>query len=265
MTIALTGSTGKIGKSLLAAAGDLSIRALARKSFDFLDRATWSRSLEGAETLVLVSPVIANQEETFCAFIDAARAAGVKHVVKLSGAGADHASTRFAAQHRVVEGHLRESGLGWTLVRPTFFMENMLGIAPVIASGTYPAPTGQARMTQVAVADIAAVLLAVARDPAAHRSAIYTLTAPAALSGEEIARVLSEAVGHAVRYVDVPEEAFRENLLRAGLDAWTADGVIEGYRKVRAGEASEATSDITRVLGRPATDFATWAKTAFRK
>lgn len=201
----------------------------------------------------------ATSDEAECGLIDAARAAGVAHVIKLSGAGADDAMTRFAAKHRVVEGHLRASGLSWTIVRPTFFMENMLGIAAMIAAGTYPAPLANARMTQVAVADIASVLLAVAESPARHQNAVYTLTGPTADRGDEIASTLSAAAGHPVRFVDVPEDGFRANLLRAGLHEWTIDGVIEGYRKIRAGAAAEVTDDVRRVTGQSPIDFAAWA------
>jgi uncharacterized protein YbjT (DUF2867 family) len=116
----------------------------------------------------------------------------------------------------------------------TFFMENALGLGATIAAGTFPAPMADARIGQIATADIAAVMLAVAADTAAHRGATYALTGPAAYTGDEIAAALTEAAGHRVRYVDVPENASRQGLLDAGLDVWSADGLVEAYRVVRA-------------------------------
>jgi uncharacterized protein YbjT (DUF2867 family) len=281
MNIALTGPTGNVGAATITAAHErkLSIRALARNPmrlqvpaaetvlFDFADRGTYARALHGVDTLILISPTTQQQADTDGAVVAAARDAGVGHVIKLSGAGADEGATRFAAQHRAVERQISASGMAWTVVRPTFFMENLLGLATPIATGMYPAATANAPMGQVAVADIAAVLLAIAADPASHRSATYTPTGPAAYTGIEIATALSEAAGHHIRYVDIPEDALRQNLLSAGLDGWTADGLVEAYRVVRAGRAAPVTEDVRRLAGRNPIDFATWARahrSAFR-
>ncbi|WP_394828021.1 NAD(P)H-binding protein [Pendulispora albinea] len=265
MTIALTAPTGKVGTALLTQAQGLRlpIRPLARRGeipFDFTDPATYARALDGARTLVLVSPPLRDQDTRDVAVIDAAREAGVTHVVKLSGYRADEAMTRFAAQHRTGEERLRASSLAWTFVRPTFFMENNLALATSVTAGDYPAPLAGARITQVAVDDVAAVLLAVARAPEPHREAIYTLTAEAAHRGEDIARVLAEAAGHPVRYVDLSEDALRQDLHGAGHEPWNAEGILEAYRNVRAGGATMTTDDIRRVTGRAPIDFATWAR-----
>ena len=175
--------------------------------------------------------------------------------------GAEHGGNRFAEQHRAVERRLSSSGIPATIVRATFFMENILGLAAPIAAGTYPAPTADARMGQIAIADIAAVLWPSPPPPAAHRGATYTLTDPVAYTGDEIASAFAEATGHPVRYVDVPENAFRQRLLDAGLDTWTADGLIEAYRLVRAGATAATTDDVRRVTGRTPIDFASWART----
>jgi len=209
MNIAMTAATGKVGTAILAAAGarKLAIRALVREPsrlkgpasatarFDFADRATHAPALASVDTLILISPSTPEQVLQESAVIDAARAAGVRHVIRLSGAGAEHGGNRFSDQHRAVESHLRESGLHATILRATFFMENALGSAAPIAAGTYPAPLGNARLGQIAVADIAAAALAVAVASEAQR-ATYTLTGPAAYTGEEIASALSEASGH---------------------------------------------------------------------
>ena len=274
MNIAITAATGKVGSATLAAAQarNLPIRALVRDAarlsvpassiiaFDFADRATHARALEGVDTLVLISPSTPEQVQQVSAVIDSARAAGVGHVIKLSGTGAEQGGNRFAEQHRAIEQHLSASGMAATILRATFFMENALGIARAIASGIYPAPTADARMGQIAIADIAAVVLAVISEPAGHRGAIYTLTGPAAYTGEEMASAFSEATRRPVRYVDVPESAFRQSLLDAGLDGFTVAGLIEAYGLVRAGGTAATTDHVFRVTGRSPIDFAGWAR-----
>ena len=127
-------------------AARLRVRTSATVPFDFADRSTYARALDGVDTLILVAPSTPQQVETESAVVDAARAAGVAHVIRLSGAGAEHGGNRFAEQHRAVERRLSSSGIPATIVRATFFMENMLGLAAPIAAGTYPAPTADARM-----------------------------------------------------------------------------------------------------------------------
>jgi len=280
MNIAMTAATGKVGTAILAAAGarNLPIRALVREPsrlkgpasatarFDFADRATHAPALASVDTLILISPSTPEQVLQESAVIDAARAAGVRHVIRLSGAGAEHGGNRFSDQHRAVESHLRESGLHATILRATFFMENALGSAAPIAAGTYPAPLGNARLGQIAVADIAAAALAVAVASEAQR-ATYTLTGPAAYTGEEIASALSEAAGHPVRYFDVPEGAFRQNLVAAKLDPFTIEGLVEAFRLVRAGGSAAITEDVLRITGKKPLGFAEWAhaqRAAFR-
>src|SRR2546425_8818523 len=122
-TPALTAATGKVGTAVLTAARErnLPIRALVRNvarlrlpadaavPFDFADRSTYARALDGVDTLILVAPSTPQQVETESALVDAARAAGAGHVVRLSGAGAEHGGNRFAEQHRAVERHLISS------------------------------------------------------------------------------------------------------------------------------------------------------------
>jgi uncharacterized protein YbjT (DUF2867 family) len=276
MNIAVTAASGKVGTALLAAAQarNLRLRALVREPtrlgttvadvvrFDFADGSTHARALEGVDTLFIISPADAQQVERERAVIDAARASGVGHVVRLSGAGAgaEHAGNRFSDQHRALESYLASSGMATTILRATFFMENMLGIAAAIAAGSYPAPTADARMGQVAVADIVDVALAVLVDPAVHRGATYTLTGPAAYTGEELAAALSEAAGHRVRYVDVPEDAFRQRLAGAGLPPFMVDGLIDAYRLVRSGGTAAISDDVRRVTGKTPRDFGNWAR-----
>lgn len=265
MTIAITAATGKVGTALrsqFAAAGQ-SVRALARRGdvpFDFTDPSTYARALDGVRTLVLISPPQRDQDARDVAFVDAAKRAGVTHVVKLSGYRADDTQTRFAAQHRTVEAHVRASRLGFTFVRPTFFMENFFGLAAPIGAGTYPAPLANARMTHVAVADVAAVLLAAALAPAEHHDAIYAPTGPTVDSGEDIARALTEATGRAVRYVDLPESALRETMLAAGHDAWGVEGILEAFANVRAGNVAAVTGDVERATKRAPIAFSAWAR-----
>src|SRR4051794_23864665 len=113
MKIAITAASGKVGTAILSAAQErgwnirapvrdaarLRVAASASVAFDFADQRSYARALEGVEILMLISPSTARQVEQESAVVDAARSAGVGHVIRLSGAGAEHGGTRFADQH----------------------------------------------------------------------------------------------------------------------------------------------------------------------
>jgi uncharacterized protein YbjT (DUF2867 family) len=91
--------------------------------FDFLDRATWPAALAGCDFLFLLRPPpIGDMEATLNPFVDAAYAAGVRHIVFLSVAGAERKSW---VPHREVELHLERTGDAWTVLRPGFFAQNL--------------------------------------------------------------------------------------------------------------------------------------------
>jgi uncharacterized protein YbjT (DUF2867 family) len=273
-TIALTAPTGKVGSAVLEIAKErgLAVRALARNSkrfaiapaesvrFDFSDPTTFAPALRGIRTLILVAPSSPRQADEEIAVCDAALDEGVAHIVKLSVQGAEPGGITFANLHQKVERHLTARHAPATFLRPTFFMQNALGLAAAIANGTFPSAMGDAAIGQVDTLDIADVALTVASDPGPHAGKAYDLTGPAAYRGTEIAAILSEAIGQPVRYVDVPEDAFRASLLENGLDPWYAEGLVELYRIVRAGYTSAISTHVADVTGHPPRSFADFAR-----
>jgi uncharacterized protein YbjT (DUF2867 family) len=116
-----------------------------------------------------------------CALIDAAREARVQRYVKVSGIDASpEGPARIQRWHGEIERHLEGSGVPFTVLRPTFFMQNLLGLAPAIAGGVLPVPTGSARAGHIDARDIADVAATVLTTDG-HLGRRYTLTGPAAL------------------------------------------------------------------------------------
>lgn len=113
-------------------------------------------------------------------------------------------------------------------------------------------------MSIVDVRDIATVAVAALTEDG-HRGKTYDITGPQALSHAEMASQLAAAFGRPVSFVDVPEAAMREALLRFGIPEWQADGLIEDYAHYRRGEASAVSSAVEDVTGRPPRSFQDFA------
>lgn len=269
--IAITASTGKVGSAILAAARalDVPIRSLGRVGttpsthasvvpFDFDEPATHAPALAGVDVLILISPSDPRQARREIAVAEAAHAAGA-HVVKLSVFGSASRNTTLSSGHNDVEEHLTRAGIPATFLRPTFFMQNNLGLLDPIRNGVFPSALGAARIGQIDTADIAAAALVVAASPADHVGRAYDLTGSASYTGEELAGALGNAAGHTVRFIDVPDDDFRASLLAAGLDPWYADGLVDLYRAVRRGEFEALSNDVRALTGRAPRGFETWS------
>lgn len=266
--ILVTGSTGKVGQHLVAAlqAAGAPFRALARSEAsaralaargaavvrgDLADSASLQAALKGAEALFLLSaaPRFAPLE---IAALEAAQAAGLRKVVKLSaqGAGADAASP-LLRHHAQVERRLEASGLDFTILRPTFFQQNWTAFFSHGIKAGQPVYTnaGEGRMGWVDTRDIAAVA-AKALTEAGHEGLVYDLTGPESLSNAEAAAKLAQRLGREVPVVDVPDGAAFGAMQGLGMDRWYAYGMASLNQAVRRGASDFTTGTVDLVTGR---------------
>jgi uncharacterized protein YbjT (DUF2867 family) len=271
--IFVIGGTGTVGSGLLArlanAGGE--VRALAHSERsreaiaalgaeavdgDLADATALEAALQGADHLFLLSPPDPDQAAREKAAIDAAARAGVAHVVALSVSGADAASSSsFARWHGEIDDHLVASGLGYTILRPSGFMQvHLLPVPMVKSQGTWFGMTGDGTMAFIDADDIAAVA-AVALTQPGHAGAVYELTGPEALSMPQAAAQLSAVLGREVPYVDVPAEQYRASLVGVGLPDWLADALVALYQQTRAGHTATVTNFVEQVTGRPARSY----------
>jgi uncharacterized protein YbjT (DUF2867 family) len=227
---------------------------------DYEQPDTLDAAMKGCDQLFLLSPPTPRQPQQEQHVIDAARRAGVEHVVKQSvpWAGPD-APLVFSRWHGQVEQHLAQSGLAYTLLRPSSFMQNFLMSAQQVADqGILYGMTGEGRVAFIDTRDIAAVAAELLTSPG-HQGTSYTLTGPEALSAAEVAERLSAATGRQVRYVDVGADGFRQALAGAGMPGWLVDGVVEGNTMLAAGHGATVTDEVARLTGRPPRTFAQFA------
>ena len=230
-TLAVTGSTGTLGGLVareLAAAG-VSQRLLARTPsrapqlpgatavpFAYEDRASSIQALEGIETLLMISATEnANRLDQHRTFIDAARDAGVEHLVYTSFlAAAPDSVFTLGREHYVTEEYIKASGLSYTFLRDNFYIDFMPAI--VGEDGVIRGPAGDGRASVVARADVARVAATVLQNPAAHRNASYGMTGPEALSLTDVAAIIAAHRGTPVTYHNetIPEAYESRRALR---------------------------------------------------
>jgi uncharacterized protein YbjT (DUF2867 family) len=227
-------------------------------TFDFQDIGSFGGALDGVEKVFLLPPLILNQVELTNAFVDAAKRAGIRHVVKLSAIGPDEPRFTVGKWHAANEQHIRESGLRFTFLRPNSFMQNFITYFPPRDGAIY-LPWGNGTASFVDTRDVASVAAEVLTSDG-HEGKTYTLTGPAALGIADVARILAGAAGRDINYVDVPEAAARNGMLQAGIPKWQVDAIMELHAINKQNRWSDITSDVEKVTGKPATDFAQFAR-----
>lgn len=273
--IAIVGSTGNTGAALarLLHTRGVPFRALSRDPARA--RAALGEGVEivgvprpedlvaglrGAERVYAALGGTPQLLEVERAVIDAARAAGVRHLVKLSGVEVDPAPAQIQRIHAAAEAHLVASGLDWTILGANFFFQNLLAFAGAVRQGVLPMPTGAGRAAMVDVEDIAAVAAAALTEPG-HEGRRYRVNGPEALDHAEVAAILARVTGREVRFLDLPGPAWEASLVGAGLPDWLAAQLTDIYTRFFGQPGAAALSpDVERVLGRPGRTLAAWAE-----
>ena len=220
---------------------------------EYGDLAAARAALEGVRVLLMVSAAESEHRlEQHRTLIDAARLAGVEHVVYTSFLGAaPDATFTLARDHWATEEHLRRSGMTWTMLRDSFYLDFLPDLA---VDGVIAGPAGEGRVGAVARADVAraasAVLLDVVTGSSRHDGATYELTGPAALTLAEAAHTISEVTGTPTAYREESiEEAYAS---RTSYDApqWQLDAWVSTYTAIASGELAAVTDDVRRLTSR---------------
>lgn len=269
--ILVTGATGNTGSGLiptLLAAG-ARVRALVHHAAkgealrkqgaevvvaDLGEPATLDAALAGVDRIYLClfnGPEQANHGRNLIA---AARQAGRPHIVHHAASGSDH--SRIIRQVNEVEAALRASGLPWTILRPTFYLQNTMMAVPTVRShGAIYLPMKAGRMAMTDVRDIVDVAAKVLLE-GGHEGQTYTLTTPETFTLADFAETLGVRIGKPVQYVDVPISAARDSMVGMGMDPWIVDGYMELFETFADGWGDKTSGDVERVLGRPARSLA---------
>ncbi|WAS94892.1 SDR family oxidoreductase [Nannocystis punicea] len=279
--ILVTGATGNCGGATLRALvrGGVRARAMTREpgraqalaampgvevvAGDFDDPAALGRALAGIEAVLLLPPHAPAMEAWQGNLIAAARRAGARHVVHVSGICADPSEPSISlGGHGRGERELEASGLAWTHLRPNSFFQNTLfDAASIAAEGRFYGCVADVRFAKIDTRDVGEVA-AVCLTQSGHEGETYELSGPEALTYAELARTLSRVLGRPIEYVDMPSRTYVDSLRRAGLPEWLAEEffLIYGQGPLFAGGAARPSDVVERLTGRPARTYEQWAR-----
>jgi len=218
---------------------------------DFGDAASVRRALDGVDRVFLACANHPRQVEYETGVIDAAAAAGIARIVKLSTFAARLGSpVAFWDWQGRIEAHLRRSATPAVLLHANYYMANVLAAAgPVRSDAVLPAPAGTARIGMIDPRDVAAVAAAALTEDG-HDGRTHVITGPEAITYAEVADALAAATGRAVRFVDVPDAAAREQMVAAGVPDAVAATVVVLFGQLRAGAGELVTDTVRAVTGR---------------
>ena len=225
----LTGTTGyRVAKRLLKSgysftallrdvdkASDLKSKKVTLVKGDLSKPDSIKRAMEGIENAFLLPPNTENQFKLEKNFIDAAKEAGVKHLVKYSAIGADpNSPSTILKYHGQSEKYLKDSGLRYTLIRPNLFMQNFINFygQQIRKKKEIKLPLKNAKCGYVDVRDTARLIKKVLISNG-NKNKTYTITGPESLSCIEIAELFSEAMSKKINYVEIKPKEFKKDMI----------------------------------------------------
>lgn len=282
MKILVVGATGNSGGATVDALlenGNCKVRVAARDagkaaerfggnvevvSFDWEKPETYRAALDGVESCVIVMPVLPDIVTPGKAILDAAAGTeSVQHVIKMSGTLCGPESPLpIGKDHEVLDQYLMNlDGVGWTSVRPTLFMTNMLiyQLGAIEETGAFygaPEEDGKVKSAYVSVKDLGEVMATVALEGEKHYGQSYELTGPKALQDSEVATLLAGHLGKPVNYVGVPNEPYTKSLEDNPYIPDFLVGNLAGAEYAKTlGLTAPVTTYVKKVLGRDAETF----------
>jgi NAD(P)H dehydrogenase (quinone) len=281
--IFLMGTTGQTGRLILEDlddnSGNVRIRIGIRKQkdldrlqaegrdavlFDLDDPRTFGPALCGVDRMnILTGYTIAMTHQTKTV-VDAAKKAGVQHIVNQGVFAADDATDSKYCWFALVEAYIEASGIAWTHLHPNVFLENMLSVSQPVG-GTFSTFWGDNRVGYVALHDLAAVTAQVLREgPERHASKDYYLSTET-MTSSELATAFSEVLGRSISHNSLGA-ADMEALFKKGtiqVEDWYARSSFElltQFNDGRMGYMGTVKDDVPYLLGRPAIGIRAWAE-----
>jgi NAD(P)H dehydrogenase (quinone) len=233
---------------------ELAAKGVITRKADFDDTAALPAAFAGVDRLLIIStdalavPGLRLKQQT--AAVDAAKKAGVKHILYTSMPAPDGSLVSFAPDHLGTENAIKASGIGYTILRDAWYFDNFLmGLPHSLATGKWYTATGGGRTSNISREDCAlAIAAALASD--ATESAIYTLTGSTSLTIEDVASVVSKVTDRPLEVVQVNDEQFAAGLTGAGLPKFVVDMLVSADANTRAGKFDILTNDFNKLTGK---------------
>lgn len=273
--IAVTGVTGNLGGMVarLCKKNKIEVRNLARNvekaeklgfynvfksSYD--KSADTVKSLEGIEVLFMVSgSENPNRVQQHKDFIDAAKVAGVSHIIYLSFYNASKNSIfTLGRDHYATEEYIKENGFKYTFLRDNFYADFFVDLCREY--GEIKGPAGNGKVSAVVRSDVSEVTAKILENPGKWENQTLNMTGPEELSMTEIVKAVSEYFGKEIKYIEETMEEAYESRKIWKAEQWEYDSWVSTYTAIAENEQSGISNDIEKVLGRKATSLVEYLK-----
>ena len=275
----VTGASGKLGNLVLdallkrgvaasdiiattrdtAKLADYAAKGIEIRKADFNDPDSVKAAFTGADRVAIISTDALDgagtriKQQTNA--VAAAKAAGVKHIVYTSMPQPDNTKVIFSPDHLKTEEAIKASGLGYTILRNTWYQENMfMSLPQVLASGHWYTSAGEGRIAHVAREDCAEAIAA-ALASGSDEKATYTLTGSEARTTSEIAVLASEITGKPIQVVQLNDEQLAGGMKAAGVPDFLIPMLISFEAATREGDLAALTGDVEALTGRKPKPF----------
>ena len=268
--IAVTEVTGNLGGmvSRLCKKNGIEVRNLARNvekaeklGFSNVFKSSYDKSedtvksLEGIEVLFMVSgSENPNRVQQHKDFIDAAKVAGVSHVIYLSFYNASKNSIfTLGRDHYATEEYIKENGFKYTFLRDNFYADFFVDLCREYGEIKGPAENG--KVSAVVRSDVSEVVAKILENPGKCENQTLNMTGPEELSMDEIVKTVSKYFGKEIKYIEETVEEAYESRKIWKAEQWEYDSWVSTYTAIAENEQSGISNDIEKVLGRKATSL----------
>ncbi|APR88524.1 Oxidoreductase [Minicystis rosea] len=272
--VLITGGTGNTGRRIAARLSELSVasRTASRAApspehggahvrFDWADTSTHEPALAGVDRVYLVAPaMVEDPAPLMLPFLERALASGAQRMVLLSSSAIPEGAPGLGT----VERFLRERAPGWTILKPSWFMNNFVDArhphgASLMGDGVVVTSTGSGRVGFVDAEDIAEVAVRALADETPHDTA-HVITGPEALGYADVAAILARVTGRSMRHVPVDDVEARRRMETAGLPKRYAELLVGLDAAIREGAEDRVTDTVLRITGRAPRSFEAFAR-----
>jgi len=275
----VTGASGKLGNLVLdallkrgvvasdiiattrdvAKLADYAAKGIEIRKADFNDAASLTAAFSGADRLVVISTDALDDKGTRqkqqIGAVEAAKAAGVKHIVYTSMPQPDNSKVIFAPDHLNTEAAIKASGLGYTILRNTWYQENMfMSLPSAIASGHWYTSAGEGKVAHIARADCAEAIAAALASTSSEK-VIYTLTGSEQFTNGQTAALASAVLGKPIEVVNLNDEQLAGGMKQAGVPDFMIPTIISFEAATREGQLSALTGDFEALTGQKPKPF----------
>ncbi|MFE2144300.1 SDR family oxidoreductase [Streptomyces sp. NPDC059456] len=276
MSIVVTGATGALGRLVVEEllkqvpaervavvvrnqekAADLAERGIEVRVADYDAPETLASAFRAGDRVLLISgSEVGRRVPQHLAVVEAAKAAGVAQLAYTGILGGPEADFDLAAEHKVTEQAILDSGLPHTFLRNGWYHENYTGhLGTVLEHGAVVGSAGEGRIASAARADYAAAAAAVLTGEG-HLNRVYELSGDTAWSLAEYAAEVASQAGKEVAYSEVPAEAHLSILTGAGVPEGFAAILVDVDAAISRGRLAHTGGDLSRLIGRPTTPVA---------